>query len=62
MHRDLKPENILIDFEGNIKICDFGLIRSVPLYETPKNTSHSYNLLNYSYNTNRDQKKNATIS
>lgn len=30
MHRDLKPANILISQECVIKICDFGLARTVP--------------------------------
>jgi mitogen-activated protein kinase 1/3 len=29
MHRDLKPGNILIDANCGIKICDFGLARSI---------------------------------
>lgn len=30
MHRDIKPANILIDNDLNVKICDFGLSRSLP--------------------------------
>ena len=30
IHRDIKPANILVDEECNIKICDFGLARSLP--------------------------------
>ena len=25
VYRDIKPENILIDFEGHVRIADFGL-------------------------------------
>lgn len=35
-HRDLKPANILIDSECNVKICDFGLARSMETLDGKK--------------------------
>ena len=31
MHRDIKPANILVNHDCTIKLCDFGLSRTVPL-------------------------------
>lgn len=33
LHRDLKPSNILIDSQCRIKICDFGLSRTMYHYD-----------------------------
>ena len=30
IHRDLKPSNFLIDSSCQVKICDFGLARTLP--------------------------------
>ena len=29
LHRDIKPQNILVDQDMNVKLCDFGMARSV---------------------------------
>lgn len=36
MHRDIKPANILVDVDCSVKICDFGLGRTLPTAEEPR--------------------------
>ena len=41
MHRDLKPSNILLNTDCQIKICDFGLARSIPESHIGKGSGNS---------------------
>ncbi|KAI1294606.1 Cyclin-dependent kinase 20 [Halotydeus destructor] len=40
VHRDLKPANVLVDWNGHLKICDFGQARLIVNHQS--NSSDSY--------------------
>lgn len=29
VHRDVSPQNVLVSYEGNVKLCDFGIVKAV---------------------------------
>lgn len=44
VHRDIKTSNILVDEDCNVKICDFGLSRTMPPSCIGKNSGNSKRL------------------
>ena len=44
MHRDIKSANMLVTLECDVKVCDFGLARTIPPNRTYAN-GESYNSL-----------------
>ncbi|KAL3318361.1 Mitogen-activated protein kinase 15 [Cichlidogyrus casuarinus] len=47
IHRDLKPSNILLDSSCNVRICDFGLTRSLNFVGSPSSDDCDPTLTEY---------------
>ena len=58
MHRDIKTSNILVDEDCNIKICDFGLSRSMPQSCIGKGSGHTKRLRDSVMKSNLAQQYN----
>ena len=60
IHRDVKPSNILINRDSNVKICDFGISRTLPESCIGKGSGNTKRVRDSILNTNAisyDQEK-----
>ena len=57
IHRDIKPDNILINHECGVKICDFGMARSIPNEEDKDIISQSLKINISDSETNAQNEK-----
>ena len=59
IHRDLKPENFLLDWDGTVKISDFGIAQLLDVDRDSKDKdSHSLHQLNTMDELVKDQRGN----
>ena len=62
LHRDLKPANILVNEDCTIKLCDFGLARSMTNISTNSKTILDSSKLPYSVEPKTEESKKRDLS